>query len=437
LSVGSHNLTAAYVGSTSFTASSGSTTAAVSQDSTSTRLAALPGTAVFGQAVTFQATVSAASPGRGKPTGTVTFQEGSTTLATVSLVAGIARYVPKGMSLGSHTLTVTYNADKNFIGSSATATATIKQDSTTTAPRSSANPAVFGQSVTITARVTANAPGSGTPTGTVTFEDGSTILTTTMLDATGRATYTNSGLSVGSHAISMVYSGDGTYLPSTSLAMSQGVSRDSTTTALVSSLNPSALGLMVTFTASVSANAPGSGAPTGSVTFKDGTSLLGTATLDVNGNASWTASSLGAGAHTIIAIYNGDTDFLKSVAPPLTQQVVAPGGAAVRSGTGAALQLHPSLVSAGSSTVGTTAGFANGLNAADPSALASVAVGSPSATTSGSTGGMTLQTTNLASSSVAAELVSEAGEGWGTIRLQRLEQTAMAAATPEATSDQD
>ena len=81
---------------------------------------------------------------------------------------------------------------------------------------SSANPSVFGQSVTFTATVTANAPGSGTPTGTVTFMDGSTTLGTGTLNGSGVATFSTSGLSVGSHSITAVYGGDTDFTTSTS-----------------------------------------------------------------------------------------------------------------------------------------------------------------------------------------------------------------------------
>src|SRR6185503_4213925 len=57
---------------------------------------------------------------------------------------------------------------------------------TTTTLASNANPSTSGQAVTFTATVTPSTAGTGTPGGTVTFKDGSTILATMPLDASGR-----------------------------------------------------------------------------------------------------------------------------------------------------------------------------------------------------------------------------------------------------------
>src|SRR5256885_9028191 len=71
-------------------------------------------------------------------------------------------------------------------------------------------------------------------------------------------------------------------------------------TTLISSLNPSALGQAVTFTATVTSSATGT--PTGTVTFQDGASALGTGTLS-GGTATFTTSGLTAGTHSRTAIY--------------------------------------------------------------------------------------------------------------------------------------
>src|SRR5207253_1755016 len=89
-------------------------------------------------------------------------------------------------------------------------------------------------------------------------------------------------------------------------------------TTLISSLNPSALGQAVTFTATVTSSATGT--PTGTVTFQDGASALGTGTLS-GGTATFTTSGLTAGTHSITAIYGGDAKFGGSTSPVLTQTV--------------------------------------------------------------------------------------------------------------------
>jgi len=88
---------------------------------------------------------------------------------------------------------------------------------------------------------------------------------------------------------------------------------------LVSSQNPSAVGQLVTFTATITGSP---GTPTGTVTFTDGATTLGTVPL-AGGNASLTTSSLSAGTHTITATYGGDANFAASSAS-LQQAVNVP-----------------------------------------------------------------------------------------------------------------
>src|SRR5678816_3510054 len=105
---------------------------------------------------------------------------------------------------------------------------------------SSANPSVFGQSVTFTATVAAVAPGAGTPTGTVTFKDAAATLGTGTLSG-GVATFSTTALSVAAspHSITASYATDGNFASSTSSAVVQAVNQASTTTTLTSSANPS------------------------------------------------------------------------------------------------------------------------------------------------------------------------------------------------------
>src|SRR5439155_5539268 len=181
------------------------------------------------------------------------------------------------------------------------------------------NPTVFGQSVIFTATVS-GLSSSGTPTGTVTFKDGTTTLGVATLNSAAIpvATFTTSALSAGSHAITAVYNGDTTFAPGTSGVVTQAVNQASTTTTLSPSINPSAAGQAVTFTAIVSAVSPGAGTPTGMVTFQDGTTTLGTGTLDAIGRATFQTSSLTQGSHTVTATYQGEANFLTSTSSAVT-----------------------------------------------------------------------------------------------------------------------
>lgn len=295
----------------------------VNPTATTTTITSSPNPSVFGQSVTFTATVTSSG---GVPVGTVTFTEGSTVLASNVAVdgSGHASFSPSALVVGSHTITASFTGNApwgNSSGSDSASPQVMNKDATTTTVSSSANPSVFSQPVTFTATVTANSPGSGVPTGTVTFKNGSTTLGTLSLDANGHATFTTSSLAVGSPSITAAYNGDSSFNTSTSSALTQTVNNDGTTSSVTSSLNPSNRGQTVTFTATVVANSPGTAVPTGSVTFKDGTKNLSTKTLNSSGQATFSTSSLARGSHSITVVYGGSSSFLTSTSPVLTQNV--------------------------------------------------------------------------------------------------------------------
>lgn len=185
---------------------------------------------------------------------------------------------------------------------------------TTTTVAASPNPSTFGQTTTITAKVT----GAGA-TGTMTFVDGATTLDTMQLDPSGQAAYTSNTLAAGKHTITALYSGDANFLGSRSGAVTLTVNKVASTTTLTSSANPSSPGQMVTFTAAVSG--VGS-APTGTILLKDGSQNLAVVTLDSSGQATYSTSHLSTGSHQMKAAYSGDTNYNASAAPNLTQNVV-------------------------------------------------------------------------------------------------------------------
>jgi hypothetical protein len=209
------------------------------------------------------------------------------------------------LSVTTHSITVNYSGDSNFTAStSGTLTQTVTLRASTTTLAASANPAVFDQTVTFTASVT----GSGTPTGTVTFNDGSTTLATALLNAGGKATYSTSSLGVGTHKLTVVYGGDSNFYGSASASLAQTVSKDNTTVTIVWGANPAVYGQPITFTGTVTANAPGAGTPTGMVAFRDGPNTFGVGTL-VNGQTTYTYAGLGVGTHSIQGSYSGDSNY--------------------------------------------------------------------------------------------------------------------------------
>ena len=91
---------------------------------------------------------------------------------------------------------------------------------------------------------------------------------------------------------------------------------------VTSAAGTSTYGDSVTYTASVAAAAPGTDTPTGSVTFYDGLTPIGTRAVDVTGGAALTTTTLGAGSHSITASYGGDQNFSTSISTPAVDWTV-------------------------------------------------------------------------------------------------------------------
>jgi hypothetical protein len=148
----------------------------------------------------------------------------ATQLDASSTVAGTLAYTPASgtaLTAGSHTLSVTLTPTDTTDYTTATTTVqlTVNQATPAVAIASSANPVLVQNSLTLTATVTS---GAGTPTGTVTFLDGSTPLGTGTL-ADGVATLTTSSLTVGTHSISAAYGGDQNFVTAASSPLTQVV----------------------------------------------------------------------------------------------------------------------------------------------------------------------------------------------------------------------
>jgi len=208
-------------------------------NSTTTIPTDLSAATVVGQGYSVTARVDPATGSGAAPSGTVTISDGTASCTTGALSSFTASCSLTSTSAGNKTITATYGGDGNYNGSSGTKSHTVNQAGTSTSLTSSANPSVFGQSVTFTATVSAAAPGSGTPSGTVTFNDGVTTLGTGTLNGSGVATFATSALSVATHSITAVYGGNTNFTPSTSNTVSQQVNRSGTSTSLTSSANPS------------------------------------------------------------------------------------------------------------------------------------------------------------------------------------------------------
>ena len=189
--------------------------------STSPPTSSTGGNSVYGQPVTFTATVADQASGGPTPTGSVEFLDTTTNvdLGSVPLSAsGVAMLSTAVLPVGAQSIEAIYLPDPAFQGGTSTAIQqTVGEASTTTSVSTPPSSASFGQSVNITATVTSNAPSTAPalpPTGTVDFYD-----TTTGDDLTpggvplagGSASLNFATLPVGTQIITETYSGDGNF----------------------------------------------------------------------------------------------------------------------------------------------------------------------------------------------------------------------------------
>jgi hypothetical protein len=213
LPVGSHRITASYSGSVNHEPSESEPfDQAIAKAETETTLTSTLDPAPFGSSGTLKAAVKAVAPGGGIPSGTITFREGEAVLAIMPLSSGSAKYPLAGFDPGEHPITATYNGAEGYAGSAGSVDQTVVKAETELTLTSSKNPAPLGASGTIKATVKPVSPGGGTPTGTVTFREGETVLATIPL-SNKTASYPLKSLPAGSHEITAVYAGNGDYEP--------------------------------------------------------------------------------------------------------------------------------------------------------------------------------------------------------------------------------
>jgi pectin methylesterase-like acyl-CoA thioesterase len=252
------------------------------------------------------------------------FQANYPTLANTTLSPAEAQqYYPMAF-LGATVPTSTYNTVTNW-----NPIAAIAADVNAFVPSGTSATVTTGSSVTILMRP--QTPGLGAvtngvytiPTGTYTLTDSvnggaSITLASGTLDAAGKAYYTSSALTTGTHNLTWTYSGDSNFSGSTTasayvLTVSGGTSVGTTTT-LGATVNPITYGQSASITATVTP-ASGTTTPTGNVTLTvDGASSMSTALS--GGAASFTVTGLAAGAHVLSATYTGATAFAPSTTSP-------------------------------------------------------------------------------------------------------------------------
>ncbi|MFE1246380.1 Ig-like domain-containing protein, partial [Streptomyces sp. NPDC058766] len=274
--------------------------------SSTTTVTSTPDPSVAGQEVTFTATVQPEVADGPSPTGTVDFVLDGAPVATVPLDAsGQAQYATAALDVDLHGMEATYSGDAEYESSTGADTQDVTLANTTTTLVVDPEPSLCGETVTLTAQVTPVPPGAGTPTGSVSFivsDDGPVM--SAPVDATGQAQVTISDLPVGLHRAAAFYTGDAEFNASNSPLMVLVVEQAPVTLTASAGPDPSVCGQEVELCATVTQTLPGSGTPTGTVTFTGPGGLTASAPLDADGTACVTTTVLETG--TVTATYDGD-----------------------------------------------------------------------------------------------------------------------------------
>ena len=349
LSLGLHTITVTFQPDPGFSPSFGACTVNVGGDATTTTLASSKNPATTTDTVTYTVSVThATSPTTSSaPPGSVTLAEGNTLLASAPLVTGPAGGSTATLPLtlgaaGLHILTATY-----IPATAATFTSSTTLSETITAPppvttvlSATPNPAIVGQTITLSAIATS--PAALPSPATITFSDGATVLGAAPLSA-GTASLSLNTLSIGSHPITATLTtpGSGT-IRSTSNSLAVEVKGLDATLSLVALPSFSALATSpVTLNASLTTASalPAGTSASGTVTFLDGNLALGTGSLSADGHATFTTSTLSAGAHLLSASFSGNTLLSPALSAPVAESITP-------NPTGTALSVFPAAATA-------------------------------------------------------------------------------------------
>ena len=344
LPVGDDVVTAVFSGDPTHGGSSASQSVSVRQQTVSVGLSG--GTyapSAPGVPLTFVASVWPTNYGGGTPTGDVTFFDAATgeALGTVAVSPGLmgatASLTVDSLALGTHDITASYDgSDAYQAAASNVVVQVVQQAAVYVGISADQSTATAGATVYLTATVSPQTYGVGVPTGEVTFIDvatgaalGSAVVTPYM--NTGTAVLAVSNLAAGWYSIQAQYQGDATYSGAASgsvgLTITAQPAQVATTTTVSSSSPTASLNQAVTLTATVSPAAyGGSGAPGGTVLFTSGSTILGSAIVTGGytgqGQATITLSSLAVGSYPVVAVYQGDPNYLGSTSPAITQVIV-------------------------------------------------------------------------------------------------------------------
>ena len=347
---GSHNLQAIYAGDTNYSTSTSNVVAvnaASSGASVTLTVAPTQPNATYNPSATLTFTAGVASTtGGAAPTGTVNFLDQATganlNTSPVSLTSGIATIkVSGGLVRGGNGIVAQYNGDSNYSATNSQVLTVNIQPSTTvtTVMPLTTTPAVgVAFPVTVTVAVATPPAGTTAPTGKVNLTlDGALFGSADVSTASGTtsASFNLTVPSGGGHNLEAVYAGDANYATSTSATVTVNAAKGATVTTLTAAPTSITAGTPETLTATIAAASSAGGTAntfTGMVTFYDGTSQIGTASVSGSTATLSSVTLSTTTTHSITAVYGGDGSWggstsnivtLKAVLIPVTVTLTA------------------------------------------------------------------------------------------------------------------
>ncbi|MGB6974413.1 MAG: Ig-like domain repeat protein [Terracidiphilus sp.] len=408
-----------------------------------------------GQSVTVAGTVTGSG---GTPTGLMGLVDdlspasypGQEAIEVFSLGGGAISGTTNVLPGGSYHVSAHYSGDGTFAQSDSNAIAvTVGAESSTTSLTANyydpstgnqASTPYYGYIYALDAQPYGNSASLSNPdgaaTGTITFKSGASTIGTAQLSSAGVAELQTETIPGGANNLTAVFPGDASFMTSTSAPVNLSVQPALTSPGLptASPTNP-AVGANVTFNVTMTTDSAGA-APTGTVTFINGTTTLGTVPLTgtagsysqasislAGGTATFSTTSLPAGSDSVTAMYSGDSNYAGSGSNPVTVAVGSTSGSISLTGTNVTISA-PGTTTGNTSTITVTptGGFTGAvaltatITASPAGALytPTLSFGSTTPVTisgaSAATGTMTVSTTTKTSS--ALEMPQRPGAGW-------------------------
>jgi len=334
---GTHQIAATYNGDNSFsepTPNPTTDTLTITPVATNTSMEYVSASSItFGSSVSFDAVLMAQNVYSNiAPTGSLNFFSGTTELGSASLqvcganapgvITACASFSTSSLPHGLDSITVTYNGDASYTGSTSSSIfVSVLYPATTTVSSSNSN-VPYGTPVTYTAQVTTNQSGRPAITGNVSFSTDYGLALGQATLSNGSAQVTSSAVAGGVHNVIANYSGDANYQVSSGSVM-ETITKVGTTTAVASSSSTISSGQSVTLTATISGGLSGLAQPSGTVQFSSNGTNIGQASVE-SGQAQLNTTALPMGTDQITAAYGGDTNYNGSSSAAITETVTPP-----------------------------------------------------------------------------------------------------------------